>query len=161
MSPMPQWLPSMVSVDGVWEVVLRNLYTIFEHDFKTTQPLLGGKRVFWDRRILEGNKEEGFWHLITRTDKESGARLLDPRRAGRLPWCAPTINNSGDISVKLWNYREGNGRLRTYVWLEDWDYIIILEKRPQKLGDVFFLITAYHVDGENRKRQLRNKYAKK
>lgn len=160
MSPIPEWLPPMVSVDGVWEKVLNNLYSIFENDFKKKQPLLDGKRVWWDRRILEGDKEEVFWHLITRTDKQHGDRLLDSRRAERLPWCAPTINNAQDVSVKFWLYREGNGRLRAYVWLEDWDYVIILEKRQLRVGYVFFLITAYHIDGENQKRYLRGKYAK-
>jgi len=161
MSPMPEWLPPMASVDGVWEDTLQNLYNIFVDDFKRRQPRLDTQRVRWDRRVLEGDKEEGFWHLITRTEKQSGERLPDLRRAERLPWCPPTINNARDISVKLWIYREGNGRLHTYIWLEDWDYVIVFDMRTQRIGNVFFLLTAYHVDGKNQRRHLKGKYAKR
>jgi hypothetical protein len=103
--------------------------------------------------------EEGFWHLITRDDRVVGERLLDPRRAERLPWCGPTISHPNDVSVRVWDYKEGGGRIRTYLWLEILDYVIILEKRRQRGGEIAFLITAYHVDGESQRRNLNRKFA--
>jgi hypothetical protein len=156
---MPVWLPHLVSVNGQWERVVAMLYRIFVHDFIVSSPLYEGRLILWDDRKLDGQYEEGFWHLITREDYTTGNRLFDPPRAERLPWCAPVINNSGDPAVKLWNYREGGGRIRTYLWLEQFDYVIILEIRSQRRGEVAFLFTAFHVDGASTRKKLQNKYA--
>jgi len=86
MTKKPDWLPEIVSVDGEWDQVLARLYNIFDTDFKQTKRFFEGRPVWWDRRILAGNHyEEGFWHLITKTDQSTNERLLDPRRAERLP----------------------------------------------------------------------------
>ncbi|MGH7598766.1 MAG: hypothetical protein ACREOI_20625 [bacterium] len=141
---------------------LAMLYSIFDTDFKQTKRFFEGRPVWWDRRILAGDRyEEGFWHLITKTDQSTNERLLDPRRAERLPWCGPTISNSADQAIKVWDFQESGGRLRTYVWLEERDYVIILEKRQQRLGEIAFLITAFHVDGDSRRRNLKAKYEKR
>jgi hypothetical protein len=160
MTPRPKWLPEIVSVNGEWKAVLKRLYAIFDVDFKQTRREFEGRHVWWDRTVLPGERyEEGFWHLITRADKAAGERFLDPRRAERLPWCGPTVSHSSDVSIKVWDYKEGSGRVRTYVWLENWDYVIILEKRRQRVGEIAFLITAYHVDGESQRRNLNSKFS--
>ncbi len=158
----PHWLPSIVTVDGEWNDVLSMLYGIFDRDIKRARRFIQGKPVWWDRRILEGEQyEEGFWHLISKDDQKTKDRLFDPRRAERLPWCGPTISNADDSAVKVWDFKEASGRLRTYVWLEDWDYVLILEKRAQKIGEIAFLITAFYVDGDSKKRDLRKKLENK
>lgn len=160
--PMPIWLPHTVSVNGEWNNVLAFLYGIFEEDFINSSPLFEGRTILWDDRILDGQYEEGFWHLITKDEytngRATGIRLFDPRRAERLPWCAPTITNSIDPAVKVWKYREGSGRLRTYLWLDQFDYVVVLEIRTQRRGEVAFLFTAYHVDGASTRKKLYNKY---
>jgi len=162
MKEKPDWLPAIVSIDGVWELVLSRLYPIFDRDFKQLKPMFSAMQVWWDRRVLGGERyEEGFWHLISRYEKETGERLLDARRAERLPWCCPTLINARDNAVKVWDYKEGSGRMRTYVWLEDWDYVVILEKREHRIGKIAFLITAFHVDGKSRRKNLERKYLKK
>jgi hypothetical protein len=158
---MPHWLPHIVSVDGQPERVFAMLYQIFTRDFVESPPLFRGRPILWDGRVLDGLYEEGFWHLITKQDQESGERFLDPRRAERLPWCAPTICHSTEPTVKVWNYREGNGRIRTYLWLENFDYLIVLEIRAQRRGEVAFLFTAFHVDGASYRRSLQSKYEKR
>ncbi|MBW1668869.1 MAG: hypothetical protein JRJ66_12610 [Deltaproteobacteria bacterium] len=159
MREKPVWLPAMVQTNGEWQHVLRRLYQIFENDFKNNRCLFRGSEIWWDKRILEGDDfEEGFWHLITKGGEQ---RLFDPRRAERLPWCSAIINNANDGSVKVWDYKEKRGAIRTYLWLEDWDYAIILEKKQVGQRIVFFVITAFHVDGESRRRSLRVKYSKR
>jgi hypothetical protein len=155
---LPLWLPHTVSVDGQWEKVLKMLYRIFEDDFIDTIPCLKGCEVLIDDRVIDEEYEESFWHLITRRDHQSGERLLDPRRAEHLPWCAPTINHCSDPAVKMWDHRESSNRLRTYVWLEHWDYVVILEKRKQRRGEVAILVTAYHVDGQSTRRKMQKKF---
>ena len=145
------------------DVVLSGLYEIFRNDFINGNPYFGNSPVFWDKRVLPGEKyEEGFWHLISRDDPKIQERTFDPRRAERLPWCRPVIINHDDRSVvKVWDFKEGSGRIRTYLWLEKWDYVVILEKRKQKIGVIGFLITAFYVDGDKRRANLREKYLKR
>lgn len=159
---LPSWLPATVSVNGPWEQVLKRLYSIFERDFVIGKCRFQDMPVWWDRRTTSGDfYEEGFWHLITKTDRHSGERLFDPRRAERLPWCNPTLTHCDDPEVKVWDYQESNGKLSTYVWLENWDYIIIVRKLRQNLGNIAFLVTAYSVDYNSTRRNLRAKYEKR
>lgn len=154
----PAWLPAMVSVDGAWEDVCARLYAIFQQDFVKAGRRYENRPIWWDRRILAGDYEEGFWHLISKDDKITQERLFDPRRAERLPWSGPVISNNSNAAVKAWDYREGRKTIRTYLWLEAFDYVIIMEKQKKGGREIVFLITAHHVDGESTKRKLRRKY---
>jgi len=159
MNPTPVWLPAIMNLDGEWANTLSRLYALFTIDFKNSPFLYSGIPVWWDRTIKDNDLyEEGFWHLITKDYNTSGERIPDYDRAKRLPWCKPTIVNSNDPVIKIWNYREGSGKVRTYLWLEHFDYIIILEKRNYRIGDRMFLVTAYHVEGDSTRRKLNNKY---
>jgi hypothetical protein len=145
-------------MDGEWDIVLTRLYSIFDSDFKKGKPSLNKMPVWWDNRVEEGDKyEEGFWHLISRNDQRTKERLFDTRRAERLPWCCPMLCHADDHAVIMWDYQEGR-RLRTYVWLKDYDYVAVLERRRQRIGEVAFLITAYHIDGPSQKKSLERKY---
>ena len=162
MKGKPDWLPDIVSVDGEWNEVVSKLYSIFDKDFKQTKPSFKGKEIWWDQRKLEDSVyEEVFWHLITKQDQVTGERLLDNRRAECLGWCGPIIRNAHDEAVKVWDFREAKGHLRTYLWFEDFDYVVVLEKRKIGFREVYFLITAFHVDGASRRRSLRAKYEKR
>lgn len=149
------WLPEMLKLDGIWDDILIILYNIFETDFKKGKPYFEKTPVWWDNRILPGEKyEEGFWHLITENNTED--RIPEYQRAKRLPWCTPTIIHSSEI--KVWNYLESNRRVRTYLLIEDLDYLIILEKQRRNKGNISFLITAFYIDGDSKKRNLNRKY---
>jgi len=154
----PAWLPGMASVNGQWQEICARLYFIFQNDFIKSERYYENRHLWWDRRILNGEYEEGFWHLITKDDKDKKERLFEPRRAERLPWCGPAISNHGDNAVKKWEYREPTKRIRIYLWLEAFDYVIILEKRTVGKKEIIFLITAYYVDGESTRRSLKRKY---
>ncbi len=159
MTEIPSWLPALISVDGEWDKVFEKLYGIFKADFVEGKPSLNNSKVWWNRRILDGDKyEEGFWHLISKDDDSTNERLFDPRRAERLPWCRPTIDHFDDNAVRHWDYRASRSRIESYLWLENFDYVIVFQKRKQNIGTVYFLITAYYVDGDSTKRNLRRKY---
>ncbi len=157
----PFWLPEMVSVDGTWEEIVTRLYTIFQQDIVKGKRFYEDRVLWWDRRVLDGKYEEGFWHLIAKYDRATQDRLFDPRRAERLPWCGPTISNNMDGFLKAWDYREGKKKIRTYLWLETLDYVIIMDKLKRGGRKVVFLITAYHVSGESTRRGLRRKYQRR
>ena len=145
MSDRPYWLPDLMCVDGEWSKVLEELYQIFRKDIKEGALTLGGCPIWWDRVILPSEKyEEGFWHLITR--QEPGEeRLFDTRRAERLPWIRAIILNSKDPLIKFWEEKRTSRKIRLYLWLEAFNYVVCLEKREQRVGKVYFLLTGYFV----------------
>ncbi len=158
MSNCPPWLPDMVPIDGERGETIARLYSIFVTDIKDGKPRLNGSQVWWDRNKLEGEEyEEGFWHLITREFQNAGNRQFDPQRAKRLPWCRACIENCTDTPILFWDYKVRK-RIETYIWLKDFDYVLILKKLIKSWGTAYFLITAYHVDGNSRRRSLMRKY---
>ena len=157
----PSWLPEMVSVNGDWASILTRLYSVFHADFVTSTPRLKGLDVWHDRRKLEDNIEEGFWHITHVFDRRVQQRVFDPRRSERIPWCRPTMENEPQAEVQCWDYREGKGNIRTYVWLKDHDYIVVLERKSMRRGDVYMLITAFYVEHESYRRTLRRKYGQR
>lgn len=153
MSDKPIWLPDMVSTNGDFNVVIKLLYSIFTRDFITTRQYFRAQRVIWDYHREPGDPyENGFWHLVTRDDTNASYRPIDTERAKRLPWCGPVIANSGDICLRVFSYPSTRGRIRYYVWLWEYDYVVVLE--PREKDNLVFLVTAYHVDGEQTRRKL-------
>jgi hypothetical protein len=157
---IPGWLPRFCETDGVWEEVVAALYVVFRRDIVDNPPLIDGVPVWIDRRISDGF-EESFWHLITRTDHASGDRQFDPRRAERLSWCGALLRNSNSPDVRRWRFRDERDSIRLYLWYEDGDYVVILEEKAMRRGGVYFLATAYYVDGDSQRRSLNRKYEKR
>lgn len=149
---LPLFLPPMVTVDEDWERTLEALYSVFANDFIASRPSFSHMRVLHDGRVGDRGLPNGFWHLITKSD--GSERLVDFRRAERLPWARPVIENSGEPVIRTWDYLEGNRAIRTYIWLEQYDYLVILQKK----GSVAFLVTAYYIEGNSTRRRLRSKY---
>jgi hypothetical protein len=112
----PDWLPDLISTDGNWkEEILPNLYNIFRKDFIYGRPKLDDKKVYWNKTKDKDNKyENGFWHLITIDNSNSNERIFDPRRAERLPWCAPSIKHFNNDIIKYWEYKESANRINIY-----------------------------------------------
>lgn len=157
---LPGWLPDLTDTNGTWDEIRTRLYDVFERDFKKGQPKFKGMPVWWDRRF-EGDDphEEGFWHLVTRDDKQTGQRLLETPRAKRLAWCRATIDHCGEAEVLAFDYLEGDGRVRTYLWVKDADYVVILGKVIRKRKVVaYMLVTAFFLDGPSRRRTMQKKY---
>ncbi|MBT9168663.1 MAG: hypothetical protein DDT19_02011 [Syntrophomonadaceae bacterium] len=158
MTETPSWLPAIISVDGEWERVVERLYAIFVTDIKKGKPRLNSSSVWWDRRILDGEKyEEGFWHLISKDYDDVKDRLPDFRRAEKLPWCRACIDNFRDASIVFWDYRVKK-RIETYIWLKNHDYVVVFKKLNKRFGVVYFLLTAHYVEGESTRKKLLKKY---
>lgn len=160
MSEKPSWLPEMVPLDGQWQEIRDRLYLIFEYSFKKHRKTLWTLPVWWNQKILPDGKglEEGFWHLVGREDKVVNERLFDPERAKRLSYSGAVIENADAPEVRAWHYRVSGKQLRAFLWLVDWDYVLILERRNIGERIVYFLITAYHVDGDSTRHGLERKY---
>lgn len=152
----PEWLPPIQPLQGDWDKDLANLHAIFTKCFIDSRCVFKDQLVWPDKRKLDGGDyEEGFWHLITQDDESKYQRLFDMRRAERLCWLRPVIENHADARVKTFVWLHKGKTPRIHIWLEDCDYIVILE--TSRNGRLANLITAYHLEGEGK----RAKYAKR
>jgi hypothetical protein len=154
---MLDFLPNSIKFDGNWnspDGYVDKLYIIFKNDFLLRSLTFGKSVVKVNRQIKFDQKEESFWHLITRQDKNHGERCLEIRRAERLPWIRPMIINYTTQFIKYWRHLEDNNLIRHYLWLEQMDYIVILEEKRMHM----FLVTAFCVDTDWTRKNLLKKY---
>lgn len=155
---LPDWLPSKIVYTGNWTIFSNVAYTVFKRDWLVKpRPEFDGLVVLPNKSIVEGGREEGFWHLITRKDAKDGERYPEIKRAEKLTWARPVVEHRGDPGVTVFDYEEGNGRIRSYIWAQAFDYVVILEKKQR----VAFLITAYDVDNDATRKDLERKYKKR
>ena len=154
---LPAWLPDLFPVEPWANNTYDLLYEIFKKDFVDSRPIFLGKEVWYFPEIEDG-KLKIFWHLTTRDDKETGNRLPDLRRCERLPWTKPMIVFHTNPELLMWNYEEGDGDIHTYLWLRNYDYLLIL-KRYKDGGRR--IITSYWIEYENYKNKLQKKFSKR
>lgn len=156
---LASFLPPMLNLDGQWEEVLDRLYSVFKKDFIAKPVFCQNLKVIYDNHKIYDDKEEIFWHLISKNDK-SRERIPDYNRAKRLPWVNPILKHYSDPSIKTWNYLESNGKVRVYLWLEHYDYVVVLEKNKGGRKHLVVLITAFYVEDWKRK-DLERRYQKR
>ena len=155
MRDVPDWLPSPLTFEGDWEAFVRQAYSVFEKDLKVyPKPVYRGYVVFHDRRLIGSDKEEGFWHLISREDHLTKERLPEIARAARIPWIRAVIENAHKNDVVAFDHREARNKVRTYLWVQRCDYVVILEKKRT----VAFLVTAYNIDNDLQRKKLDKKF---
>ena len=161
MDEMPGFLPPILDLQGTWEEILARLYTVFCRDFKKGTVYHRGMRILYDSRILPdgSDKEEGFWHVVSKVEPGSGERLIDYRRAERLPWARPTMESDERPEIRIFDYDHGTKDIgvRRYLWLANYDYVLIFQKKKRAL----FWIMAYYIDSEGRRRDLAKRYEKR
>jgi hypothetical protein len=155
------WLPPMFSVSPWTEQTFEELYAVFRRDLLLARVTYRGFNV-WFYCERDRGKEEIFWHLTHREDKSQDppVRLPDLRRCERLPWVRPMIVRCPDTASQLfdWDHKEGNGDIKTYIWLKDLDFVVIMKK----LGDgQRRLITSFYLDYEHQRQKMQKKWTKR
>ncbi len=168
---MPTWLPEKFNVSPWTEKTYENLYEIFCENIRDCGLRCGKSHIYICQNKTDG-KEDIFWHLTTRknasqkiprrkkkfykaeSSEARTQRLPDLRRCERLPWVKPIVENHSDDKVISWFYREGDGVIKLYLWLEKHNHVVIMKKTKAKLR----LITAFYVDKEYAKNRLRKKH---
>jgi hypothetical protein len=150
----PSWLPDLFQVNPWSEDTYDELYDLFQDDFVASKPLFEGLAVWFFPEIEDG-KLKIFWHLTSRYDKESKGRLPDLRRSERLPWVRPFIEQTQRPEILFWDYEEGGGEVKTYIWLESCNFVVILKKYPDRRRR---LITSFFIEFNNYQHKLRKKY---
>ena len=170
---MPDWLPDMFYVNPWTPGTYDELYIIFcrdirDHDLRYMQ------NEVWIFPDMEDGREKLFWHLTTRSVKSrkiprrkkkfypankiysKEGRSLDLRRCERLPWVRALIENAKEPEVLAWDYEEGDLTIKTYVWLRDLDFVVIMKKYSDNKRR---LITSFYVDKGYKRKDFKRKYA--
>jgi hypothetical protein len=150
----PNWLPNLFVVNPWTHDTYDALYQLFRDDFVESQIDYQGYSV-WFFPEMEDGREKVFWHLTSRVDNETGDRLPDLRRSERLPWVRPMLENHLHPEVLAWDHEEGDGSIKTYVWLKDFDFVVIMKKFPDRTRR---LITSFWLEYPNAKKKLMKKY---
>lgn len=65
------------------------------------------------------------------------------------------LDNVGDEAILAWDYVEDDGVIKTYVWLKDHDFIVIMKKMRDRTRR---LITSFWLEYGDTKRKMRKKY---
>ena len=156
MSNPPDWLPEplqYVYFGSKYEKFFATVYEIFERDFKQSRPNYGGRPVTYDSRIEDG-KEAAFWHVTTSTDDATGERLPDFRRSERISWLRAIIEHPDDKALKVWREDRGGEGVRIHLWLEEFDYLVVLGEGAR----VMVIVTAFYIESNHMRRNLRKRW---
>ena len=172
---MPDWLPEIVCVNPWTAETYDFLYNIFCRDIRD-HDLRYFENNVWIFPEMEDGKEKIFWHLTTRFTKKiriprrkkkfypagqtyiNEDRYPDLRRCERLTWIRALIEKAGDSSVLAWDYEEGDLTIKTYLWLKDHDFAVIMKKYPNNSRR---LITSFYMDKPYIRKDFEKKYTKR
>jgi hypothetical protein len=155
-SALPSWLPQTVTLEsysGDWEQYVEAIYRYFRADFIDGRTCFGQVLVTLVSYTQYKGKEDTFWHVISKEDNTVAGRIPDLRRCERIRWPRPVIEHNKTKGVLTWQ-RRMNGRMRTVIWVEDADYMVIL---VHKQG-YYALLTAFNVEGSHERENLRAQY---
>lgn len=155
---LPPWLPEALVVSPWTTDTYERLYAVFRRDILTPRLTYRGYRVWFYPQSADNDKEDIFWHLTTREDRSvsPSERLPDLRRCERLPWIKPMILRCPDAGDDLvdWDHEEGDGAVKTYVWLHRLDFVVIMKKLKDGQRR---LITSFHLDNQHQREKMRRK----
>lgn len=130
-------LPPMIDTNGSWDDIIARLEAEFARVFRSNpRRRFEGKTLVYNSSVLDGDIEEGVWHVIAKGDP----RLFDPDRARRLSWIECMLDGTAP-GLSRWRYIEGDGTVKIYLWLEAESYVVILAEKER----VVVLVTAFYV----------------
>lgn len=152
--PTLPWLPDLLQVSPWSGSTFDDLYSVFSNSIKGGRLTYRGNKI-WHFPDLDDGREEIFWHLTSCKDKNTGDRLPDLRRCERLHWIPIILAACANSDVLEWDYAEGSGKINSYVWLKEENFVIILKKYPK--GDRRIL-TSYYLDYTNSIQKMQRKY---
>lgn len=159
----PDWLPPKIILNGATtQDDYSTLYAVFTRDLLNSTLSIDGYDVFLDMSKDEylTNYERSFTHMVTRRNG-SNIRVIDYKRAEKLPWVRPVIDNYQAVEVTSFWFDHPTEEV-LYLWLRDYDFVVILKWLKSRSRKGKILVTAYSVDkGERRKWEGRFKKAKK
>ncbi len=72
-----------------------------------------------------------------------------------VPHISRLIEHPSESEVLAWDYEEGDQTIKTYAWIKDYDFVVIMKKYPDEKRR---LITSFYIDTYKRK-NFERKYA--
>ena len=163
--------PDLLEIDHLNERIRDNsLKAIFERDVTNNESFtFNGKQIRPTKIDGVLNLDRVFRHLITeQVDvQEDGVlfsrRIFERDRSVRLHWLRQhtEINVEGLVcfSVNERDIRKRKDVITTYILNPKKKYVVVLE--PQKSGQDYYLLTAYHLNKKYGLKQMKKKLKKK
>lgn len=135
---------------------LEELFQAFKADFIDADFILDGFKVRIDLRL---SKEDGFEEyphtfvkIITRGDK--GNRNFDRKRANKIHWIKPILENRNTEDVTCFKFIEGDGATRDYFWFREGCFLVIMEK----IAPDYVIVSCFHIDDDKNQKYYERKY---
>lgn len=154
---LPHWLPESLNLEPWHSGTYDELYNIFCRDFKSPNILYFRNEkiiIFSHSTHLENGKESIFWHITNKEDKSYSERLPDLRRAERINWIRPIIENYTSSDIYFFDLVDSRQNKKTYLWLYKYNFVVILKK----LTINYVIVTAFYVSLLHAKKDLLKKY---
>jgi hypothetical protein len=138
-----------------------SLMGVFDRDF-TNNTNLRYRNIQITPTPQDGEIEMAtlFTHLTTViVDKATRAREFDIHRSLRLHWVRFHIDCRKQEDVLHFSVKEPEG-IRTYIYDIPEKYVVVLEPKPAQ--NIYFLLTAYHLQGKDSQRdKILKKYKRR
>ena len=146
-----QNLPALIENNfKTLEEYLNYLHQLYLDDFSNQTTYYNGKPIKTAKSLSYNLRETTFEHLVT--EEYKGKRIYDDERCKRIKWIKHIIDNcTSSHCPYLRCFREKKNRV--IMWCTRVDYIIVLDDRKNH----YFLVTAYCVKYENKRRELQKK----
>lgn len=150
-------LPEKIQITDDAISQIPELFKIFKKDFIDTKTYFMAYPVIVSRPRKDEIYPEVFWHIISqqsqKRSKSNNTRLIDYKRAKRICWIKPIIQQYKDEQITCWRSKEfdrntGKEIYKYYFWYKEGNYIVILNCIETK-SKIFFIATAFYVKKEN------------
>lgn len=138
---------------------LEELFQLFKADFIDNIFCFDGYKVIIDVR---NSKEKGFENyphtfvkIITRGNK--GKRSFDRKRANKIHWIKPILENKDTEDIICFQYLESDGKIRDYFWFKEGYFLVIMEK----ITPDYVIVSCFHIDDDRNQKYYEDKYTKR
>lgn len=162
MSSQPGFLPALIDTSNFKsdaDSVVEELYGCFQDELLNGSIVFRRVPVVLDRLNIMDGRENLFWHLIQNSQSHGSDGVLDHDKARRFRWIKAVIENEADSEVTVFNHKAPDKPVRTYLWVKEEHYVVILEfKRQSSKGPNFSLVTSYYMDFERERKRMQRKY---
>lgn len=135
---------------------LDELFQSFEEDFINNPFFIDGIEVRIDMR---NSKEDGFENyphtfvkILTRGKKNN--RVFDRKRANKIHWIKPILEQRNSDHIISFKFKEGNGSVRDYFWFKEGDFLVIMEL----ITPNYMMISCFHIDDDRNRNYYEKKY---
>ena len=150
-------LPEKIQIPDDAITQIPELFKTFKKDF------IDNKTYFMAYPVIVAPPKNGetypevFWHIISQQtqkgSKNNNTRLIDYKRAKRLCWIKPIIQQYKDEQLTSWRSKEfdkntGKAIYKYYFWYKEGKFMVILNCIETKTKK-FFIATSFYVFDSN------------